>query len=79
MYLKGEKPGLISRPSLKHPTELWALKWSDYIDQRLQELRFLESELNVTADPELLEYLQSRVGEFLPSEAMESSTEEGVG
>jgi hypothetical protein len=68
MYQDGEELGLISRPQLKHPAELWALRWSDFINQRKAELEFLEQALDVTADPELLEYLKSRVGEFLPDE-----------
>jgi hypothetical protein len=68
MYQHGEEAGLLSRPTLDHPTELWALRWSDFIERRRQELHFLEQELVVSADPELLGYLRDRVGEYLPNE-----------
>jgi hypothetical protein len=67
-YQENEEPGLLSRPKLQHPSELWALRWSDYLDRRREELKFLEAEIEITADPELLEYLRSRVGEYLPEE-----------
>ncbi len=67
-YQRGEEPGLLSRPSLQHPSELWALRWSDYLDRRREELKFLEDQIDITADPELLDYLRERVGEFLPDE-----------
>lgn len=68
-YQEDEEPGLLSRPKLPHPTELWALRWSDFLDRRREELKFLEKEIEVTADPELLEYLKERVGDLLPAEA----------
>jgi hypothetical protein len=71
-YQAGQEPGLLSRPSLQHPTELWALRWSDYLDRRREELKFLENEIEITADPELLEYLRERVGEYLPDELGEA-------
>ncbi|MCH7580505.1 MAG: ATP-binding protein [Chloroflexi bacterium] len=67
-YQVGEEPGFLSRPQLDHPTELWALRWSDYLDRRREELNYLQDEMEITADPELLEYLKERVGEFLPEE-----------
>ena len=67
-YQAGQEPGLLSRPNLHHPTELWALRWSDYLDTRREELKFLENEIEITDDPELLEYLRERVGEYLPEE-----------
>ena len=70
-YQSGQEPGLFSRPSLQHPTELWALRWSDYLDGRREELKFLEKEIEITADPELMEYLRERVGEYLPGELAE--------
>jgi hypothetical protein len=72
-YQEGEEPGFLSRPRLQHPTELWALRWSDYLDRRREELKFLEEQIEITADPELLEYLRERVGEYLPRELGESS------
>ena len=71
-YQAGAERGLLSRPSLQHPTELWALRWSDYLDSRREELKFLENEIEITADPELLEYLRERVGEYLPDELGEA-------
>ncbi len=74
-YQAGEEPGLLSKPALQHPTELWALRWSDYLDQRRGELKFLEDEIEVTSDSELLEYLRERVGEYLPDELDEIEAE----
>ena len=74
-YQAGEEPGLLSKPALQHPTELWALRWSDYLDRRREELKFLENEIEVTADPELLDYLRERVGEYLPDELSEIKAE----
>jgi hypothetical protein len=71
-YQAGEELGLLSRPSLQHPTELWALRWSDYLDSRREELKFLEKEIEITADPDLLEYLRERVGEYLPDQLGEA-------
>ncbi|MEX2158361.1 MAG: ATP-binding protein [Dehalococcoidia bacterium] len=67
-YQADSEPGLVSRLSLDHPTELWALRWSDYLDLRREELKFLEEQIEITADPELLEYLKRRVGDLLPPE-----------
>jgi hypothetical protein len=67
-YQAGQEPGFLSRPALQHPTELWALRWSDYLDRRREELNFLQNEIEITADPEILEYLRERVGEYLPEE-----------
>ncbi len=67
-YQTNEEPGLLSRPTLQHPTELWALRWSDYLDRRREELKFLENEIEITTDPELLEYLRGRVGDYLPDQ-----------
>ena len=72
-YQADEEPGFLSRPILSHPTELWALTWADYLDRRREELKFLEKEIEVTADPELLEYLRERVGEYLPEEPAETA------
>lgn len=66
-YQDAEEPGFLSRPKLAHPTELWALRWSDYLDRRREELHFLQQEMEITAEPELLEYLKERVGEYLPA------------
>ena len=68
LYQMGDEPGFLSRPALSHPTELWALRWSDYLDRRREELKFLENEIEITADPELLEYLRERVGDYMPEE-----------
>jgi hypothetical protein len=72
-YQRGEEPGLLSRPDFRHPTELWALRWSDYLDRRREELQFLEREIEVTTDPELLDYLKSRVGDLLPEQVNSSN------
>ena len=66
-YQADEEPGLLTRPSFQHPTELWALRWSDFLDRRREELKFLENEVEITVDPELLDYLKNRVGEYLPA------------
>jgi hypothetical protein len=65
-YLAGEPSGLIGKPVLKHPTELWAIPWSHYLDDRRSELDFLQKHVELTADPEALDYLRRRVPEFLP-------------
>jgi Histidine kinase-, DNA gyrase B-, and HSP90-like ATPase len=65
-YLKGEEPGLVSRPDLPHPTELWALRWSDLIDRRREELAFVQKQVTLSGDVEDLEYLRRAVGEYLP-------------
>ncbi len=67
-YQEDEEPGLISRPRLGHPTELWARQWSDVLDSRCQELEFLRGKLEILGDPQDLEYLRRKVGKFLPAE-----------
>ncbi len=79
LYQAGEEPGLLSKPAFDHPTELWALKWSDFLDRRREELKFLENQIEVTADPELLDYLRERVGEYLPDQLEESVPSSGAG
>ena len=59
---------MLSRPQLAHPTELWALQWSDYLDRRTQELQFLRDKIDLTTEPEALEYLRRRAGAALPTE-----------
>lgn len=65
-YQEGEEPGLVSRPKLPHPTEIWALRWSDLIERRREELAFLRDKIEFAADPEDLSYLRRTVGEYLP-------------
>lgn len=66
-YQAGEEAGLISRPTgLGHPTEIWALRWSDVLDRRTQELRFLRDTLALSTDPAELTYLREQMAEFLP-------------
>jgi hypothetical protein len=66
-YQQGEEPGLLSRPSgFGHPTELWALQWSDYLDRRTGEMRYLQDQIELTTDPETLDYLKSTAGKHLP-------------
>lgn len=66
-YQKDEEPGLINRPPLIHPTELWALRWSDLIDRRREELAFLEKQVELSGDPQDLDYLRRTVGQYLPT------------
>lgn len=73
-YQADQEPGLLVRPQLQHPTELWALRWADYIDRRREELNYLQAEMEITADPELLEYLKERVGDYLPDEVKEPAS-----
>ncbi|MBN9493986.1 hypothetical protein J0H33_11660, partial [bacterium] len=68
-YQKDEEPGLIGRPPLVHPTELWALRWSDLIDRRREELAFLERQVELSGDPQDLDYLRRTVGQYLPSDS----------
>ncbi len=65
-YQKDEEPGLVSRPNLPHPTEIWAIRWSDLIERRREELSFLRDKIELTADPEDLRYLRRTVGQHLP-------------
>ncbi|GEM_PF-6749237 len=66
-YQAGEEPGLLSRPGgLGHETELWALRWSDFLDRRTSELRFLRDKMALQANPEDLAYLRREMAEFLP-------------
>lgn len=65
-YQQGEEPGLVSRPNLPHPTEIWALRWSDLIERRREELSFLRDKIELSADPEDLSYLRRTAGEHLP-------------
>lgn len=58
-YQKDEEPGLIGRPRLTHPTELWALRWSDLIDRRREELAFLEKQVELSGDPRDLDALRA--------------------
>lgn len=67
-YQEGEEPGLIGRPRLVHPTEIWALRWSDLIARRREELAFLEKQVELSGDPQDLEYLRRTVGQHLPSD-----------
>lgn len=76
-YQEGEEPGLISRPTgLGHPTELWALQWSDYLDRRQEELRFLREKLEISAEPEALDYLRRTVPTHLPQQALPPASED---
>ncbi len=68
-YQRGAEFGCLGHPSLSHETEYWALRWSDYIDRRKEELQFLRQELEINADPKELEYLRSAVGRYLPGRA----------
>lgn len=65
-YQQGEEPGLVSRPNLPHATEIWALRWSDLIERRREELSFLRDKIELTAEPEDLTYLRTTVGQHLP-------------
>lgn len=67
-YQANEEPGLIGRPNLDHPTELWALQWSDILESRRAELHFLQDKIEVLADPQDLQYLRRTVGKHLPPE-----------
>jgi hypothetical protein len=71
-YQKDEEPGLINRPPLPHPTEVWALRWSDLIDRRREELAFLEKQVELSGDAEDLEYLRRTMGQYLPTEGQPS-------
>lgn len=71
-YQANEVPGLISRPNLGHPTELWTLQWSDFIDSRRSELQFLRDKIEILADPQDLQYLRRTVGKHLPPEILRS-------
>jgi hypothetical protein len=73
-YQKDEEPGLVGRPRLTHPTELWALRWSDLIDRRREELAFLEKQVELSGDPRDLDYLRRTVGQFLPSDNQPESS-----
>lgn len=75
-YQKDEEPGLINRPPLVHPTELWALRWSDLIDRRRGELAFLEQQVELSGDPKDLDYLRRTVGEHLPQAVREQAATE---
>lgn len=73
-YQANEEPGLLSRPQgLGHPTELWALRWSDILDRRTEELRFLKDKIVIQADPADLDYLRRQVTGFLPDEVLDRS------
>lgn len=65
-YQTGEEPGLVGRPNVAHPTEVWALQWSDYIARRREELEFLGKQVELSGDPADLEYLRRAVGQHLP-------------
>jgi hypothetical protein len=73
-YQAGEEAGLLGRPpGLGHPTELWALRWSDLLDRRTEEMRFLRDKIIIQADPADLEYLRKQVAGFLPDEVLDRS------
>jgi hypothetical protein len=73
-YQFGEEPGLISRPGgLGHQTELWALRWSDLLDRRTEELRYLKDRIEIQADPADLDYLRRQVAGFVPEQALGQS------
>lgn len=70
-YQAGEEPGMLGRPpGLGHPTELWALRWSDLFDRRTEELRFLKDKIATQADPADLDYLRQQVAGFLPDQVL---------
>lgn len=74
-YQRGREPGFISEPNgYDHPTELWALQWSDYFDRRAEELRFLKEKIEITADPLALQYLRRTSGGFLPPDMPSTDT-----
>jgi hypothetical protein len=73
-YQADEELGLIGRPQgLGHPTELWTLRWSDLLDRRTEEMRFLKDKITIQADPADLDYLRRHVAGFLPDEVLDKS------
>ena len=45
-----------------------ALRWSDLIERRREELSFLRDKIELTAEPEDLTYLRRTVGQHLPND-----------
>lgn len=79
-YQADEEAGMLGRPQgLGHPTELWALRWSDLLDRRTQELRFLKDKITIQADPADLDYLRRQAAGFLPDEIFSASTVDNQG
>ncbi|MBA4181315.1 MAG: hypothetical protein C0506_12055 [Anaerolinea sp.] len=78
-YQQGQEPGLIGRPVLPHQTEIWALRWSDLIARRREELAFLEKQVELSGDPQDLEYLRRTVGQHLPADVTAGTDRQGPG
>lgn len=73
-YDKQREPGFIGAPGgYAHDTELWALQWSDYIEHRRQELHYLQQQIQLTVDPQDLQYLRKVAGDILPPEMLQAS------
>ncbi|AKG53307.1 repair protein [Dehalogenimonas sp. WBC-2] len=71
-YQANEEPGLLGRPhGFGHPTELWALRWSDLLDRRTGEMNYLKDRIVMQANPSDLEYLREQVAGFLPKQVLE--------
>ena len=70
-YQAGDELGMIGRPQgLGHPTELWALRWSDLLDKRTEEMSFLKDKITLQTNPTELNYLKKHVAEFLPDQVL---------
>lgn len=72
-YQRDEPAGFIGKPALGHYTELWAVPWSHFLDDRRGELDFLQSQVDLTADPDALEYLRRRVPDLIPPDATDAT------
>jgi hypothetical protein len=60
--------GYISEPSLRHPTTLWAFRWSKILDDRRANLEYLQKQVELREDPEATAYLRSKFPELFAAD-----------
>ncbi len=59
-----QRYGYISSPGLRHPTTLWAFRWSKILDDRRADLEYLQRQIELREDPEATLYLRSKFPEL---------------